>query len=452
MVLPLRYDRKTGDMTKMNERDRAAALLGERISIDKLLTEGVQVNPPLDDEDLNELTTSIGLAGGRLNTMRPLVSARGRLFEGHHRLIIARDRHGRKTITLDEIIVDWSVTDAEAEALAGVRAQNARRKGTGAVRAHQCRYLMSTFGWSQGVVAEKLKVHRPQVSRWLKDFPEAGAEFVIPDVRVGLDGRAIDSVREATVIPTPTRPPEVEAEGEPKPGPPKAKAIRTRSTVASEVVKVTNRYRAELTNPEFNEWLVREHDPAEREALFLAWDAISMATTNIKWSLEPDGWVDGEPPLSASDENDVYWRQVEVDMAAWEAMATPEQRDAFAKFCEEFTAAYTDDGVEMDRDEVEMWDEWDKGYGDAVEPLEAYASRVEAVIDEMEKLTAKMTEDERRGFWRSFEFQDTLDPGERTPESWLETWQRMPDSLRGRFTQPDLPDSLRGHWTQPDEG
>ena len=160
------------------------------LPIADLLAHAEQVNPPMTDEEREPTPASLRESGGRLEAMPVLLDAGGVLYEGINRLELARDEHGRSDIDPDEYIVTPTVTTREERVLAAIRAQNARRATTGFVRAYQARFLMSTFGYGVGVAADKLGIrHRPQLSRWLSDNPTAGAEFDIPDERVGKDGR-----------------------------------------------------------------------------------------------------------------------------------------------------------------------------------------------------------------------------------------------------------------------
>jgi hypothetical protein len=186
--------------TKRSTEERARELLGtDRPKIADLLADAVQMNPPLAEDEFNDLAASIARMKGRLHTMPIVISGLGHLVEGNNRLAIVRDQHGRKSVTLEEFVIDWTIKTPEQEALASISIQNSRRASTGAVKAYQIRRLVDRTGWSYGKVAESLGIpHRSQVSRYLSDYPEPG--WNPPAMRLGKDGRETMAEREPVAV------------------------------------------------------------------------------------------------------------------------------------------------------------------------------------------------------------------------------------------------------------
>ena len=73
--------------------------------------------------------------------------------------------------------IDRTAKDAESEALAAIGYQRHRRQTTTADNAKVARDLMRRFGWSQGVVAQRLGVSAAAVSQWLKAHPDPTFEL-----------------------------------------------------------------------------------------------------------------------------------------------------------------------------------------------------------------------------------------------------------------------------------
>ena len=245
-----------------------AKLIGIQPRIEKLLEGATQVNPPMDPETRRELSESIDARGGKLlDGLEVFVSARGKLFEGITRLEILLER-GRKTLTLDEIRYRPDITTKQDEAVEATHIQNARRPTTAAVKAHQARYMMAEFGWSQGRCAKELRMQPSNLSRALKDYPDP--DFVAPTQRLGLDDRVID----------------VSPMDEPK-----AKAIRTPPKSGHVVMSTTDNYHRNITNPELLVWVVSNADRDDFEPLSLKWEQIAKAAQAISDRLEaaPEG-------------------------------------------------------------------------------------------------------------------------------------------------------------------
>jgi ParB-like chromosome segregation protein Spo0J len=144
--------------------------MARMLKIAELLANGEQPFEPLDAETFDALAAAIG-AGRRKLTVPIVLSARGRLLDGHQRLA-ALLRNGRKTLSTDDVRIDRKATDPEKEAIAAINYQRLRRQTTTADNAKVARQLMRRFGWSQGVVAEKLGVSQPAVSQWLRAHPD----------------------------------------------------------------------------------------------------------------------------------------------------------------------------------------------------------------------------------------------------------------------------------------
>lgn len=212
-------------------------------SIDKLLANGEQPWGPLPADIYEALKAEVFANKGRL-VVPVIVSARGRLIDGHHRLMIARE-YGRKTITEEEVRIDRNVKDSVAERLAAIGYQRNRRQTTSADMAKIARELMREYGWSQGIVASKLAVTPAAVSQWLKANPDPTFEL---SERTGMDGKTY-TVEAAE--------PELDEE-------PKAKA--TRRTMKGPDAQVAN-YRAALVNDEFYHWLVSWASTAPADAV-----------------------------------------------------------------------------------------------------------------------------------------------------------------------------------------
>ncbi len=228
-----------------------------------LLANGEQWWGPLDAVTYESLKYEIFANDGKLTLQPVILSVRGRLLDGHHRLMIAQE-YGRKVITENEWRVDTNAVDAETEALAAIGYQRNRRQTTSADNAVMARRLMRQFSWSQGNVAKKLHVSAAAVSQWLSAHPDPDFEVTS---RVGLDGK------------TYTVDPDDES-------PPKAKTIRRPAKAGQQVVNTSNKYRAEITNPEFAGWLDANAADDERVELAMIWRAVSEAAARIAESLE----------------------------------------------------------------------------------------------------------------------------------------------------------------------
>jgi transcriptional regulator with XRE-family HTH domain len=236
-------------------------------NIADLLTHGEQPWSALDDDTYNALAEEIKANDGHL-VVPVVISATGRLIDGHHRLMILQSL-GRRTITLGEWVVDSHAVDPETEALAAINYQRNRRQTTSADNARVARDLMRRFHWSQGVVAKKLGVSAAAVSQWFKANPDP--DFA-QTTRVGADGKTYSVDDEE--------------------GPPAPKRMRDPAKNGTAVRSETRKYREQLTNPELAGWLVNMADPDDYGDLAISWAAIAEAAAHIAESFEhssPDG-------------------------------------------------------------------------------------------------------------------------------------------------------------------
>jgi predicted transcriptional regulator len=233
---------------------------GQRYLISELLANGEQPWSPLDADTYDALREQIYVSNGRL-VVPVVLSARGRLIDGHHRLQIVQE-FGRTTIDAEEVRTDVNAVDPESEALAALRHQRLRRQTGTADNAKVARDLMRRFGWSQGLVAFKMGVSAAAVSQWLKAHPDPTFEL---RERTGRDGRTID-VSGIT-------------------DPPTGKAVRDKAKPSIAVTRTINRYETELTNPELAQWTLAHVDDDDREFVALALDNIARAATSMAESM-----------------------------------------------------------------------------------------------------------------------------------------------------------------------
>jgi hypothetical protein len=240
--------------------------------IDELLAQGEQWFEPLDDETFAALVEAVKAhADGQL-TAPVVISERGRLLDGHHRLM-ALAQLGRKVITEHDVRIDHTATDAESEALAAISYQFRRRQITGKEKAKLARDLMRRFGWSMGQVAKHLGVSRPAVSQWLAAYPDPS--FIPPDKVTGIDGK------DYTISP------------DPEPTTKRGRAQRDYSPVS-----VVEDYALQLGNPGWGQWvsqwaLTAEGDERHNVAENLKAIAVSCAMLAEQLAghdnAEPDG-------------------------------------------------------------------------------------------------------------------------------------------------------------------
>jgi DNA-binding XRE family transcriptional regulator len=197
--------------------------------IEALLADGEQWFDDLDPETFNALSTGVnGHADGEL-TVPIVISARGRLLDGHQRLT-ALMHNGRKMISAADIRIDHTAVDAETEALAAIAYQINRRQVTTAEKAKVARDLMARFSWSQATVAKRMGVTRPAVSQWFLGHPDPTAP--VPTTVTGLDGKTYP------VAPAPE---------------PKAKRPRAQPDYSP--VRVADDYALQLCNPGWGQWV-----------------------------------------------------------------------------------------------------------------------------------------------------------------------------------------------------
>jgi hypothetical protein len=197
--------------------------------IDELLATGEQWFERLDDETYQALADGLNAHGDAEMTVPIVISERGRLLDGHHRLMVMQTA-GRKILNERDVRIDHTATDPETEALASIAYQFRRRQLGAAEKAKLARDLMRRFGWSLGTIAKQLGVSRPAVSKWLIDYPDP--TFVPPDERTGADGKTY------TVPPDPeptTKRPKAEPDYSP--------------------VWVVDDYTRQLCNPGWGQWV-----------------------------------------------------------------------------------------------------------------------------------------------------------------------------------------------------
>lgn len=153
-------------------------------NIQALLDTGEQPWGELPGETFEAIRDGIDAHNGAL-LVPVILSARHRLIDGHHRLMAAQQL-GRKQIKGTEVRIDQTAVDSETEALAAIAYQRNRRQTSMEDNAKVARQLMRRFGWSQGVVAEKMRVSAAAVSKWLSKFPDDDDD---PMIRTGRDGK-----------------------------------------------------------------------------------------------------------------------------------------------------------------------------------------------------------------------------------------------------------------------
>lgn len=218
--------------------DHATGVRKDRWNIERLLATGVQPFEDLSDEDLSALAD--GLRKNRPLAVPVVLSRDGILIDGHQRLRILLAQ-GQKTIGERDVRIAEDVS-ADNALEAAVTLNFRRRHLTAEDKGRLCARLMRTYGWSQGKVADVLRVHRPQVSRWLKGVGAStdadDPELIIPSITEGMDGRdrGVDAIAEANR----GRPP-----SKPRPHPWSRKGDDLKS-----VVKLTHRFQVpEATDP-----------------------------------------------------------------------------------------------------------------------------------------------------------------------------------------------------------
>ena len=194
--------------------------------IDELLANGEQWFGALDEETFDALAKGVKRHGDGELTVPIVISERGRLLDGHHRLM-ALQQAGRKIITDADVRVDHTATDAESEAMASIGYQFTRRQISTAEKAKLARDLMRRFGWSMGQVAKHLGVSRPAVSQWFAAHPDPS--FTPPTEVTGVDGKSY-----------PVEPPT---------------ARKPRSEPDYSPVRVVDDYALQLCNPGWGQWV-----------------------------------------------------------------------------------------------------------------------------------------------------------------------------------------------------
>jgi hypothetical protein len=212
-----------------------------------------------------------------------VLSARGRLLDGHNRLeaLLAA---GRKNISIDDVKIDRKAVDPESEALAAIRYQRVRRQSTMGDNAEVAANLMQRFGWSRSMVAEKMGVSRSAVTQWFGARPD----LEVPTEVTGKDGRTYDTTNLVA-----------EDEDQSTADEP---IKRTRSTVkpGQAVIVATDKYAAQITDPELRAWITDHADAEDYESLSLKWGEISRSAGIIAADLEAKTHEgDGDEPFAA---------------------------------------------------------------------------------------------------------------------------------------------------------
>jgi hypothetical protein len=224
--------------------------------IDELLANGEQWFEDLDTETFESLVAALNAHTPDSPMTVPVVlSERGRLLDGHQRLM-ALQRLGRKVITERDVRIDHKAKDDESEAVASISYQFRRRQLGTAEKAKLARDLMARFRWSQGTIARQLGVSRPAVTQWLTAHPDP--DFTPPTTIRGEDGRDY------------TLDPEPKVKRPPRKGP--------------AMTEVVDEYARQLANPAWGQWLTgwAVTAPAEeRDAVVASLLDIARATAML---------------------------------------------------------------------------------------------------------------------------------------------------------------------------
>ena len=235
--------------------------------IDELLANGEQWFAPLDEETFDALAGALAGHGDAELTVPIVLSERGRLLDGHHRLM-ALQRAGRKVITEADVRVDHTATDPETEALAAIAYQFRRRQLGTPEKAKLARDLMRRFGWSQATIAKQLGVSRPAVTQWLTAHPDPS--WTPPDTITGEDGKTY------TVTPGPE---------------PKAKPARPARDYTPAVV--VEDYVAQLCSPGWGQWINQWAATAPAEERHAVAEGLKLIATSSAMLAEHLTTTDG---------------------------------------------------------------------------------------------------------------------------------------------------------------
>lgn len=170
----------------MPERPRPASY-----SIEKLLSQSVQIYDDMEPDELEALVADIR-ARGLINPVQ--LTIEGRLYAGHERLR-AMLALGRKRIPADKVIINPKVNrDNELEYCV---ADNLIRRHLNAEKKAALMWRLTAKGWTQKKIAKVFHVTQPAVSQLMRDHLPPGGP---PDTRtsVGEDGKT-----RTTTIPKP---------------------------------------------------------------------------------------------------------------------------------------------------------------------------------------------------------------------------------------------------------
>lgn len=231
-----------------------------------LLENGIQVWPHVDNQTMADLQESI-VANGKELDVPVMLSARGKLIDGHMRLE-ALYNLGRKRLKDTEFKINRQAKDDLSEYAAAGRYQLLRRQHTPEQAAAMAAGLMRRFNLSQNAVAEALGVSGAAVSKWFKANPQQKPQV---DFVVGKDGKAYDT------------------ESTPK------SSRRAEKTPGREIKEsIAKHHQADCT-PDFQQWVVTEHDPADRATLIGACVALSQRWSNLKEALEGEQFMEPAP-------------------------------------------------------------------------------------------------------------------------------------------------------------
>jgi hypothetical protein len=244
-------------------------------SIEELLTNAVQPFEPLTEDEFMSLVRSIDRHG----LLDPIHITADRITgDGIHRLRALR-KLGRERIVARDVVVHHDLTGRDGAIVIAVQV-NIRRHLSGEQRAAHYRWLQRE-GWSQGRIAKENGIKRTAVTMLLTRYPDP--EFVKPDTVIGVDGRLVSTAHIAEVTDAAT---EMREADKPKP-----KRIREHPPAGEKVRLEINRWFAEMT-PDLAAWIVRDHDPTERESLATKVEAIIAGWRHVLDGLEPDGGDD----------------------------------------------------------------------------------------------------------------------------------------------------------------
>lgn len=229
--------------------------------------------PDMEAEDAVAAAGGLRMSGDTVDLIgQPIMlTADLSVYDGNQRRqwVLAR---GAKYLTANSVVID-TVSGEAAEDAAWDRNWH-KRQLSGEDKARAIRKRMRRRGWSQGQIADSLRISQQAVSKLLGAYPAGPSEEPLPDLRVGKDGRMINTANIGK-----------DSEPEEDIEPPKAKRIREHAASGQKVVQEVNRWVAELTNPALPQWVLDHADEADREGIALKLDGIIAVLDGMAASL-----------------------------------------------------------------------------------------------------------------------------------------------------------------------